>query len=160
MDEDDVAEDSSNAHNLEDKDTLEGDKHPHKRLELVQSKPKVVEKLSFKRQETIDKQFLVFNLPGYDREHVKYCLFDQKVLILYEDAQKKQYIQVDVAQGFKLDSSDVSFVIDYVVVNLDKEVQEYWKEEDIKVSDADDLETFELVFDELTEAKRLYEESR
>ena len=35
MDEDDVAEDSSNAHNLEDKDTLEGDKHPHKRLELV-----------------------------------------------------------------------------------------------------------------------------
>jgi hypothetical protein len=27
-------------------------------------------------------------------------------------------------------------VIDYVVVNLDKEVQEYWKEEDIKVSDA------------------------
>lgn len=51
-------------------------------------------------------------------------------------------------------------MIDYVVVNLDKEVQEYWKEEDIKVSDADDLETFELVFDELTEAKRLYEESR
>ncbi|KAL4506552.1 hypothetical protein ABPG72_000123 [Tetrahymena utriculariae] len=155
VDEDDVEEDE----NLEEGEEKPLKQKQKKQLEISQPVvPKTTSIVSFKIQQTSDKTFLIFNIPQYDKLNVKNIVFDGKVFISYEDKKTIKYNRVDISQKFNADKSTVSLVTDYIVINLQKEQENFWQGSDV-ASANDDYETFKMLFDEMSEAKKLYDES-
>ncbi|EAR90920.1 pre-RNA processing PIH1/Nop17 protein (macronuclear) [Tetrahymena thermophila SB210] len=155
VDEDDVEEDE----NFEEGEEKPLKQKKNKQLEI--SQPVVLKTtsiVSFKIQQTADKTFLIFNIPQYDKLNIKTIIFDGKVFICYEDKKTIKYNRVDISQQFKADKSTISLVTDYIVINLEKEQETFWQDSDI-ASANDDYETFKMLFDEMSEAKKLYDES-
>ena len=88
---------------------------------------KIDNNFNFITQETIDHYFFIFNILNYDKEGIKIALFEEEVLLSYEDKEKELRAWIKLLKSYNKEESEINLVKDYVVIKLKKSQEEYWE---------------------------------